>query len=198
MSGEAVMFGFKSSKKTSGGDFTLQLNARLQPIHRGDRYEDPLEEILTKHKLGKTQGGGTLLSESGEIEHCDVELWLDDASDENLAKIVGMLGAFGVPKGSWLMGGGHKLAVGSNEGLAVYLNGTELDAKVYADCDSNVVYDTFNTLLGEHGQVESWWQGPTETALYLYGPSFETMRQSIAGFVDSYPLCQKARIVQIA
>jgi len=49
-----------------------------------------------------------------------------------------------------------------------------------------------------HGEICSWWQGPTETALYMYGESFEKMRDAIAEFVASYPLCQNARIVQIA
>lgn len=32
----------------------------------------------------------------------------------------------------------------------------------------------------------------------MYGGSFEAMRDAIAEFVGSYPLCQNARVVQIA
>ena len=32
----------------------------------------------------------------------------------------------------------------------------------------------------------------------MYGESFEAMRDAIAEFVSSYPLCQNARVVQIA
>ena len=40
-------------------DLTLNLNSRLQPMHRHD-LEDALQEILEKGKLGEVTGGGTL------------------------------------------------------------------------------------------------------------------------------------------
>jgi hypothetical protein len=45
--------------------------------------------------------------------------------------------------------------------------------------------------------VVSHWDGPRETALYLYGRSAETMLARIRSFLDTYPLCQKAWIVTI-
>jgi hypothetical protein len=53
-------------------------------------------------------------------------------------------------------------------------------------------------LLDGGGTIHSYWEGLTETALYLYGDSFESMSAAIAGFVSSYPLSEKARVVQIA
>jgi hypothetical protein len=44
----------------------------------------------------------------------------------------------------------------------------------------------------------SFWQGERETALYLYGRSFAEMSDAIAPFMATYPLCQKARIEQVA
>jgi hypothetical protein len=38
------------------------------------------------------------------------------------------------------------------------------------------------------------WQGPTETALYVYG----LPQPRCAPLLDSYPLCERARIVQVA
>jgi hypothetical protein len=32
----------------------------------------------------------------------------------------------------------------------------------------------------------------------MYGKSFATMKDRLAGFLGSYPLCQRARVVQIA
>jgi hypothetical protein len=93
---------------------------------------------------------------------------------------------------------GSELPFGVAEGMAVYLNGTELPDEVYKECDSNFVLDEFNRLLGEGGKVLSWWQGPTETAFYLYGASFAEMKARVAEFIDSYPLCQKCRIEQLA
>jgi len=48
------------------------------------------------------------------------------------------------------------------------------------------------------GQYHSYWQGSRETGLYCYGPSFTEMKAAIESFVKTYPLCQKARIEQIA
>ncbi|MFC4765207.1 hypothetical protein [Dyella koreensis] len=185
---------------TRSGHLTAQLNARVQPIHRGEIYEDPLDAFLRERGLGEVDGGGTMLTEHGEIDYCDVEIHLTDVSEDKLAWLVNTLENMGAPKGSKLLldDGKREIPMGRNEGLAVYLNGTDLPDEVYANCDSNVVYSTFAVLLGDAGVIQSWWQGPTETALYLYGPSFEQMRALIADFVASYPLCQKARLVQIA
>jgi hypothetical protein len=32
----------------------------------------------------------------------------------------------------------------------------------------------------------------------MYGDSFEAMKEALAGFLASYPLCEKARVLQIA
>ena len=44
----------------------------------------------------------------------------------------------------------------------------------------------------------SYWQGPTETAFYLYGNSFAEMKAKISTFIASYPLCSNCRIEQVA
>ncbi|MBN3492959.1 hypothetical protein [Vibrio neptunius] len=84
------------------------------------------------------------------------------------------------------------------EGLAIYLNGTDLDPEVYANSDSNYVYSELDRLTYDYGKVYSYWQGPKETAFYLYGTSFAQMKLQISELVTSYPLCQKCRIEQIA
>jgi hypothetical protein len=43
-----------------------------------------------------------------------------------------------------------------------------------------------------------YWQGDIESALYFYGESYKQMSYAISDFVKKYPLCQGARIVQIA
>jgi len=90
------------------------------------------------------------------------------------------------------------LQIGKAEGLAVYPNGTDLPDEVYAKSDINFVISEFTRLLDAKGRILSHWQGPRETALYIYGESFASMRDSLKDFIASYPLCQKCRIVQIA
>ena len=38
----------------------VRLNARLQPLHRGEWFEDPLAEALEKKTYGEVTGGGTM------------------------------------------------------------------------------------------------------------------------------------------
>jgi len=193
----------KTEPSPSGGGtlhITVQLNARLMPMDRGSLFEDPLDAELRAAGMGDTDGGGTQLTHSGEVDFCDVEIYVKDLSDETLATIVEILERLGAPKGSKLRSSGISSDVqfGRFEGLAVYLNGTNLPADVYKNCDSNFVYSEFNRLMGRAGKVFSHWQGPTETALYLYGPSFAEMQAAISDFLSTYPLCQRCRVVQIA
>jgi hypothetical protein len=196
------MFGIgRGDAKPADGDFIIAtMNARLQPLDRGEYFEDPLEEILARDKLGSVTGGGTALGEDGEIESCDIEIQVPEASDAVLDAIRTALEALGAPRGSRLTVEGRDapLPLGQSEGLALYLNGTDLEDSVYESCSADFVYDELTRSLAGIGKVYSVWQGPTETAFYLYGTSFEAMNAAIAGLVDSYPLCQDARIVKIA
>jgi hypothetical protein len=174
------------------------LNDRCQPIDRG-RYEDPLDDFLRTNGLGEVTGGGTSLMETGEVDYCDVEVQLASVGAEVLEAVATQLEAAGAPKGSKLVtNDGTERPIGHCEGLAVYLNGTDLGAEVYENCDVNFVYSEFDRLLEGKGSVHSHWHGPTETALYMYGESYEAMRTALSDFMASYPLCAKARVEQVA
>ena len=177
-----------------------RLNDRAQPMDRGELYEDPLDAVLKKHRVGTVTGGGTQVGTDNEIEFCDVEIEVFEPAADATMLITTTLEELGAPKGSKLVleAQGEELPFGLNEGLAVYLNGSDLPDEVYAECDSNYVVSEFNRLLGTEGKVHSHWQGPTETALYMYGRSFEAMKNRLSRFLSSYPLCQRARVVQIA
>jgi hypothetical protein len=196
------MFGklFGKEIATQSTLVVARLNDRAQPMDRGELYEDPLEEVLKKHRAGGVVGGGTQLGGDGEIVFCEVEIEVREPAAKSIALIKETLEGLGAPKGSKLLleAQGEELPVGINEGLAVYLNGTDLPDEVYAACDADFVYAELTRLLGDEGSIHSHWQGPTETALYLYGPSFNTMKNRIASFLASYPLCQRARVVQVA
>ena len=180
---------------------TARLNARLRPLDRGEIYEDALDGLLKDRSLGEVTGGGTMQSESGEIEFCDLEICLTRVTEETLDQLRLWLEDLGAPKGSVLLlerETDSEIAFGRNEGLAVYFNGTDLPDEVYAECDINLVHSEFEKLLGADGRIQSYWEGPQETAFYLYGPSYGTMLGAIQPFLDSYPLCRKARLVQVA
>jgi hypothetical protein len=182
------------------GDMVIaRLNARAQPLDRGEVFEDPLSDILEAAGTGQVTGGDTQLGEEGEIAFCDLEIMVPEATDAVLGAIRDALEGLGAPKGSKLIwnDGANELAFGTFEGLAVYLNGTDLPDEVYAQSDINFVYEELGRLLGDEGRVVSHWDGPRDSALYLYGRSAETMLARIRRLLESYPLCQKARIVTI-
>jgi hypothetical protein len=178
-----------------------QLNARIMPLDRGERYEDPLGEALAGNGFGRVTGGGTMQSREGEIAYCGIDLDLIDVP-KGVPFICEFLTQRGAPRGSKLQyeNEGQKIEVpfGVAEGLAIYLNGTDLPDEVYRECDVNGVYDEINRLLGDRGAIQGHWQGQTETALYLYGDSADEMRDLISGYMAEYPLCQRARVVRIA
>jgi hypothetical protein len=178
-----------------------KLNARILPLDRGDRYEDPLIEALAGNGYGEVTGGGTGQSENGEIAYCGIDIDLFNV-EEGVPFICEFLATRGAPKGSALEfeRNGEKIEVqfGILEGLAIYLNGTDLPDEVYQTSDVNELVDEINRLLGDRGDMQGHWQGPTETALYLYGYSADEMKELIAGPLTNYPLCQRARMERIA
>ena len=107
--------GGSESKTTETYPFaiTLNLNARFMPMDRGV-FEDVLDETLRLHGLGEVSGGGTLLSDSGEIEECDIELCLRDGSPELISMIGGLINAMGCPRGRDCCGTGRMASPGSS------------------------------------------------------------------------------------
>lgn len=175
----------------------ITLNARLQPIHRHE-LEDALAQVLGAHNIGEICGGGSLLADNGEVSECDIEISATDTSPQAIEHIISFLERALAPKGSKLRIGNNVTLFGKHEGLALYLNGTDLPDEVYENSDINVVVDELAKLLGQSGLMHSHFDGETETALYYYGINFNTMRQLMKPFLEKYPLCQQCRIVQIA
>jgi hypothetical protein len=192
------MLGLKKKKKLSVC-VTAQMNARLQPMHRG-HFADALHETLEQRQIGEVTGGGTQLAEEpAGIAYCDIEIYLTDDRQTTLDAVAEELNKLGAPKGSKLiLSNGRQIPFGVHDGLALFLNGMDLPDEVYANSDINHVIDECERLMAGGGRMLSYWEGSRDTALYFYGASFEQMKAAIAPFVASYPLCQKSRIEQIA
>jgi hypothetical protein len=178
-------------------DIYLTLNARLRPLDRGDRFEDPLLDRLKKkiRKLSVT-GGGTLMEANGEPSKCDIDLAFRGDADEALPLITATLDSLGAPIGSTARVSGKDKAVtfGTTEGVGVYLNGTELPDEVYQTNDVNELIARLSQSLGDAGEMYSYWEGSTETALYFYGPSADRLRQRMSEVLRTHPLAQRSRV----
>ncbi|MFC5472313.1 hypothetical protein ACFPPD_26875 [Cohnella suwonensis] len=189
-------------KDKTGSIIVIQLNDKIMPIDRGEYYEDPLDEFLQANNYGEVIGGGTMQAQSGEIVFCNIEFLIYTENNEQTIceDIIQMLENLGAPKGSHVTieRTNEKIIFGKKEGLGIYLDGINLPDNVYAECDSNFVLAEISRLVGFDGEVQRYWQGNTETALYFYGGSFEEMNNAISEFISTYPLCQNARITRIA
>lgn len=179
-------------------NITLQLNARLQPMHRGDIYEDPIHDMLEEAGIGETTGGGTSMGANKEVQYCDVEIALKNNEKETMDKLLQIIDEIGVPKGSFLKAQEVNMPVGRLEGFVLYMNGTELPDEVYQTCDINYAIEQISNLLEGKGQFMSYNEHLNDTALYFYGTSFDEMTSIIKPFLDEYPLCAKCRVEQIA
>ncbi|GAA0996270.1 hypothetical protein GCM10009563_16590 [Subtercola frigoramans] len=78
------------------------MNARLQPKHRIEIYERPLEVLLADVAPGsEITGGGSMISPDEGIIHCDLELSLTGDPASTIETVIEALGAYGAPIGSW-------------------------------------------------------------------------------------------------
>lgn len=192
------MFGmFKQNKPTF---ITVTLNAKLQPLDRAE-LEDAFSDFCqSKGIKADVVGGGTLIEKNGEVKACDIEIQLNKVTEESISEIKGIFEAMLAPKGSYITvtETGEKINFGHHEGLGLYLNGTDLSDEIYATCDSNYVYQECERLINGIGMINSHWQGQAETALYIYGKNFIEINNAIRPLIDNYPLCQKARVEQLA
>ena len=160
----------------------IRLTARLQPVHRHE-LEDALVEFCREQGWGvDVVGGGTVFNKQvGEVEAADIELQVESA--HLVPEVLEVLGAMLAPKGStWSLGDeDDPKPFGTMEGLALYLNDTDLPEEVYASTSAGEVYDECTRLIQGIGRINSHLELPEETALYMYGQSFEQMRERVGG-----------------
>ncbi|MBI1376283.1 MAG: hypothetical protein GC157_02190 [Frankiales bacterium] len=192
----------ETTPSTNGADQDLlqvRINARLGGPQRGDRYEDPLAYWLEQRAPGsRVTGGGTLRSPEGEPLGCGIDARVVGATDDLLDALVVYLEEIGAPRGSVVSLGGQTRPLGRAEGLAIYLDGTGLPDEVYAAHDVNEFFDRLHEAVAGVGRLQSFWEGPTTTAGYVYGPSYDAMRAAVEPLVTAHPLAQGCRVEQIA
>ena len=141
-----------------------------------------------------------MAGEPDGIEYCDVEILVNDDSDATVKKIIATLERLGAPKGSLLKFSSEvaDIPFGKLEGMALFLNGTDLPAEIYASSDVNKIISRCGELLEGIGSFRGYWEGSRETALYFYGASFDAMKSAVGDFIESDPGCALTRVVQIA
>ena len=166
----------------------------IEPIDRGNRYEDPLQAALEAAQAGAVTGGGSQLNEVGGIEFVDVEIELANL-DAAIDLVANTLEGAGAPQGSEIRHEDNVVRVfGRQQCLAIYLDGTSLPDEVYANLD----FDHVVTEVGNAAGPDSFhgcWQGPEETGLYFFGTNAEDMFTRVEPLLRTLPIGQNARVV---
>jgi hypothetical protein len=106
----------------------------------------------------------------------------------------------GAPTGSELHferdGAGVVVPFGKQQALTIYLDGVTLPAEIYQQADGAALVDQINaTIAGHGGAVRDYWDGPRDTAVYVYGPNAELLWRQLEPALLGDPQCQNARIV---
>lgn len=166
----------------------------IEPIDRGNRYEDPLHAALEAAQAGAVTGGGSQLNELGGIDFVDVEIELANL-DAAVDLVAQTLEAAGAPEGSEIRDGDNVVRVfGRHQCLAIFLDGVSLPDDVYATLD----FDQVVTAIGNAAGPDSYhgcWQGNEETGLFFFGSDAEDMFTRVEPVLRTLPIGQNARVV---
>lgn len=84
----------------------LKIPGNIQPIERGERFEDPLQAMLEEAGLGEVSGGGSSLSDPDAegrrvVEFCGIDIDVADR-DAALERLRAFLPESSIPAGTEL------------------------------------------------------------------------------------------------
>jgi hypothetical protein len=177
---------------------TARMWEYIEPIARGDRYEDPVEAFLERNVLGEIDGGGTQMGETPKIEFVDVTFWLRDSQDA-IDAVVAELNRLGAPIGSELQfqdrGRAVTVPFGSTECVALFLDGVSLPSEVYKQTGADDLRQRLEIALKGAGEFRAYWHGNRESGLFFNGDNAQQMADAMMPVLTREPLCQNARLV---
>ena len=93
-----------SPKEARGADaktyfLYIKIPEQIMPEERGKKYEDPINELLSHHRLGEVSGGGTMLTKDKRIEFVGVDVDVTDPQ-KAIPLLIAKLKEIGAPKGT--------------------------------------------------------------------------------------------------
>ena len=178
-----------------------RLNVRTIPEDRTYYYGEPLDKVLAAKSLGEVTDGGIMFNtDTGRIDYVDLEIGLQDSSNETLSVIAETLEGLGAPVGSFLeiLPEKHRLHFGRYEGMSLALDRAGFSNPGDPSDEVNDILLAIEAALVEVGAFRGYWEGESACELYFYGPSFDDMRASIASLAKSEPRLAQSAITQIA
>lgn len=176
---------------------TVRIPARLTPDRRDELIVGPLgvlvEHVSASSRIASVETVASAVGEPMELV-IGLDVHLPDA--EQLIAAVLDLEA-GMPRGSTVEINDKAATFGELEGLALYLNGTDLPDEVYATSDLAAIVGDLRASLEGVGEIWAVWQGPTETALYVYGRDAAAIEAVLVEQQSRIPLMQGCRMVEL-
>src|SRR5436853_7197964 len=68
----------KAARERGHFFFYVRIPGNIQPIERGERYEDPLQAALAAEDFGEVTGGGSQMGEGKTVEFCGLDVEVTD------------------------------------------------------------------------------------------------------------------------
>jgi len=171
----------------------------IQPIARGERYEDRLQAVLEPAALGEVSGGGSSIDREHGIDYVGVDM--DLASLDGLDLVRRVLEQAGAPKGSELQfdkdGESHAIPFGVTERVTIWLDGITLPDDVYEGFSTDELANQIEAAMAfdPTAEIRGSWKGPRETSIYIHGADAERLFRSIEPVLLANPACQNARVI---
>ena len=128
-----------------------------------------MQILKNRGVVGEVCGGGTLLDKDGEIKECDIDIFFEDESKENLDLLMDAVKRMPFfPKGSAIYCNEKKMVdFGGAEGLSLALNGADLPKEIYERCDINHVIEKLEESLKDAGHCRAGGRG-RNTHFYIF------------------------------
>jgi hypothetical protein len=176
-----------------------QIWEAIQPLDRGDRYEDPLEAALASGNLGEITGGGSSHDPDHGIHYAGIDIEIASWSTLELLKRV--LEDAGAPRGSELQferdGTSEVLPFGTGERVTIWLDGVTLPDEVYERFSTDELADRIVAAMAfdPRAEIRGSWKGPRETSIYIHCTNAEAVYAALFPVLSASPACQNARVI---
>ncbi len=160
-------------------------------------FIDRLQEALQISELGEVTRSVIHTDESEEPIAVSIILTTKTLHDKQIEGLQQLLCQFGAPKNSLMTVTQNDTTTshtfGESQGLAMYLDGVNLDAKIYKKYDLSDAWNAIDNELKDAGMPFGVFEGKTESAIYSYGPDAETMIQNLEKLQQKHPLFRQSR-----
>jgi hypothetical protein len=174
-----------------------ELPCYIEPIDRGERFEDPLSAQLSAANQGEVTGGGTQMSAEGGILGVGIDISLSNL-DDAVALTIKILNELGAPKGSTLTferdGKEQKISFGRTEGIVLSLD-VSLPEELW-NAHAQDVLPSLEELIKQEdlGAIFGSKAFEDRTDIYIYGNSAEKTISKISKWQAKFPLGRNSKV----